>query len=81
MSNIWERRTQLQRERHQMMKSLMQEYDNNVYHPAMQALMAECAVQGHSGGNYHENGLGWSWFYCSKCGAAYDKTGPNGERR
>jgi len=80
MKSIWQRRGEIDRARQQRNQELMGEYDRTVYRPAMLALQRECAAgEGHSAGNLHNNGLGWSWFYCSKCGARYDITGPSGE--
>lgn len=82
MKSIWQRRGEIDRARMKKNKELMEEYDRDVYYPAMAALIKECNEgEGHSGGNYHDNGFGWSWFYCSKCGGRYDITGPNGEKK
>jgi hypothetical protein len=63
------------------MQELMAEYDKTVYYPAKNALIKECGKIGHYNGKYHENGFGWSWFYCHGCGGRYDITGPNGEKK
>ena len=81
MSDIWRRRGDIDRARSQKMQELMAEYDNDVYHPAKQQLIRECFQEGHSGGKYHDNGFGWSWFYCGKCGGRYDISGPDGETK
>lgn len=72
--SIWERRGILDRDRRKRNQELMQEYDETVYRPQMLALQKECeqSERGHHGGKYHDNGLGWSWFYCNACGARYD---------
>ena len=82
MKSIWERRGEIERARVKKNQELMDEYDRTVYYPAKLALQRECAKseRGHHGGKYHDNGFGWSWFYCQSCGARYDITGPNGER-
>ena len=36
-------------------------------------IQKECQTIGHVRGNYHDNGLGWEWYYCKNCGAAFDK--------
>lgn len=41
------------------------------------ALQDECAGIGHTRGRFHNNGLGWSWFYCSTCGGQMDIQGPD----
>ena len=70
--SIWQRHRKLMLDRVQKSKSLMEEYDRDVYYPAMLALQKECEEgEGHGDGKYHDNGLGWHWFYCGKCGARY----------
>lgn len=78
---IWERKHQIEKARREKMKEVMDEYDRTVYYPARKQLIEECEKEGHSGGKYHDNGFGWSWFYCGKCGGRYDVTGPNGEKK
>lgn len=80
--SIWQRRGEIDRARMKKSKELMDEYDRTVYYPQMLALRKECeeSPKGHSGGKFHDNGLGWHWFYCGKCGGRYDITGPNGEK-
>lgn len=66
--------------RHQEQKRLMAEYDAKVYYPSLKALREWCKANGgHRGGKYHDNGLGWSWLYCGRCGDRYDITGPDGQ--
>jgi hypothetical protein len=81
MSDIGKRKRELDRLRQQKMKELMDEFDKTVYYPKMNQIIEECAKEGHSGGKYHDNGFGWSWFYCGKCGGRYDITGPNREKK
>jgi hypothetical protein len=60
-------------------KRLMGEYDRTVFAPAIGQLRTWCQKNGgHRRGNFHQNGLGWSWFYCSRCGYRMDITGPDG---
>lgn len=80
MSDIWHRRTEIDRARSRKIQEAMEEYDRTIYYPAKRQLMRECAQEGHSGGKYHDNGLGWSWFYCGKCSGRYDITGPDGQK-
>ena len=35
-------------------------------------LVQDCELTGHVKGNFHSNGLGYSWFYCSNCGTRFD---------
>lgn len=80
MNNFHKRRWELDEARNKKMKDLISEYDETVYYPAKRALIAECGQIGHHSGKYHDNGLGWSWYYCAGCGGRYDITGPNGEK-
>ena len=80
MSTIWKRRHAIDKARHDKMREAMDEYDRTVYYPARKQLQQECKAEGHSGGKFHDNGFGWTWFYCGKCGGRYDITGPNGEK-
>jgi hypothetical protein len=81
MSDIWKRRGEIDRARSRKMQELMEEYDRTVYYPAKRQLLRDCFQEGHSGGKYHDNEFGWTWFYCGKCGGRYDITGPDGETK
>lgn len=39
----------------------------------LKILQQECEAIGHARGNYHDNGLGWEWYYCKNCDAIFDK--------
>ena len=71
--SIWKRYHKIQKERQVKTTELMEEYDENVYFPALKALQKECETLGHVRGKYHNNGLGWHWFWCNRCGAAFNK--------
>lgn len=61
---------------------LMKEYDRTVYYPALRDLRMRCVADGgHRNGRPHDNGFGWSWLYCGRCGARYNIEGPDGERK
>lgn len=77
---IWERYRELERDRRKKNQELMEEYDQTVYYPALKQLRQECFKEGHRGHNFHDNGLGWTWFYCAKCGGRYNIHGPDGQR-
>jgi len=81
LSDIWHRRGEIDLARSMKMQELMEEYDRTVYYPAKRQLLRECFQEGHSGGKYHDNGFGWSWLYCGKCGGRYDISGPDGETK
>lgn len=36
-------------------------------------LQKECESIGHVRGDYHDNWLGWEWYYCKNCNAVFDK--------
>jgi hypothetical protein len=71
--SIWHRRHRIDKARRDKNKELMEEYDRTVYYPAKLALKEECAnsAEGHTQGTYHDNGLGWHWWYCGRCGAMH----------
>lgn len=71
--SIWKRYHLLQKARRDKMNELMSEYDKTVYYPALEALREECEKRGHIRGKFHDNGLGWCWYWCSNCGAPFDK--------
>lgn len=71
---------EIQRARANEVKRLMEVYDQEVYLPALRALRVWCTENGgHRSGKYHDNGLGWSWFYCTRCGGRMDISGPDGQ--
>lgn len=78
---IWNRRSNIERARSKKMQELMKEYDETVYYPAKKALVRECFLEGHGNGKFHDNGLGWTWMYCGKCGGRYQIQSHDGERR
>lgn len=57
---------------------VMDEYDRTVYRPAKKELYARCEARGHTAGTIHDNGLGWTFVYCSLCGGVMEKHGPDG---
>ncbi len=63
----------LNRERMHKQKELMETYDKEIYYPARAELVQACERLGHIKGYYHDNGLGWQWWYCSVCGSSFDK--------
>jgi homoaconitase/3-isopropylmalate dehydratase large subunit len=79
MSTVWEDRGRVEAARREFMKHAMGEYDRTVYYPALKEIRERCAKEGHSGGKFHDNGFGWTWFYCGKCGGRYDIQGPDGQ--
>ena len=76
---ISERRWQIDKARMAKQKELMDEYDRTVYYPAKAELIKECEEEGHTQGKFHDNGLGWTWWWCGKCGTSWGKQKYNGE--
>ena len=81
MSDIWTRRQEIDKAKRDKERELLDEYNRTVYYPARQKLIEDCGKEGHYGNNFHSNGFGWSWFYCSGCGGRYNVTGPEGEEK
>jgi hypothetical protein len=71
-SEIWKQRFTIEELRRQKVREAMSEYDSTVYRPALKALRESCAAIGHIRGKFHDNGIGWTWFYCNQCGARMD---------
>lgn len=65
----------IERLRREKMKNLMDEYDKTVYYPDLKELREECLAQHgeHNKSTYHDNGLGWEWWYCGRCGAKHSE--------
>lgn len=75
-TQVWRDHGRIMRERMDKNREVMEEYDRTVYRPAMKALRERCERIGHIRGKFHDNGLGWSWFYCNQCGARMEIEGP-----
>ncbi|HMR10194.1 MAG TPA: hypothetical protein PKA88_30670 [Polyangiaceae bacterium] len=58
----------------------MEAYDESVFRTAIKELRQWCEQQGHIRGKWHNNGLGWSWFYCNRCGDRMEIEGPDGQK-
>lgn len=77
--SIWNRKLSLQSLRMKKQHELMEGWNQAVYYPAMKKIVQDCFAEGHTKGNFHSNGLGWSWWYCTKCGGRTGITGPDDE--
>lgn len=75
-TEVWRERNRLAADKMRKVEELTREYMESVYYPAMKKLQEECERIGHVRGNFHDNGLGWSWFYCNQCGARMEINGP-----
>jgi hypothetical protein len=76
-TQIWREKHEIEEARRHEMREAMEEYDRTVYHPAMNSLRERCAAIGHKRGNFHDNGIGWTWFYCNQCGDRMEIEGPD----
>lgn len=74
-TSIWEEARAIEKARRDRMSELMREYDLNVYNPAIKAVQERCIAEhgGHIKTKWHDNGLGWYWWYCGRCGATHNK--------
>ena len=75
---IWDMRHEIDQARTDKQREVMAEYDRDVYYPAKKKLYALCEERGHRPGPIHNNGLGWTFIYCSLCGGIIEKHGPDG---
>jgi hypothetical protein len=71
-SEIWKERHRLDKERRDFMAQAMVEFDKK-HSEKLAALRARCEKIGHVRGNFHDNGIGWTWHYCNQCGAAFGR--------
>lgn len=69
--SYWE----IQEARRKKMQELMEEYDRTVYYPALEEIQKKCVEEhgNHLESRWHNNGLGWGWWYCGRCGVAHSK--------
>ena len=75
MSELWKEMMAIQSARRDKLHEAMKDYDETVYGPAMKSLRERCAAIGHQRGRFHNNGLGYSWYWCSQCGAQMEVEG------
>ena len=60
--------------------AVLRAWNEEHYYPALRAIQADCAAEGHLPGEWQSNGLGVSYRNCTKCGArAETDSGPQGE--
>lgn len=71
-TEIWKERHRLDQERREAMRVLMADFDKQHF-AKVRAMQERCAAIGHVRGTFHDNGLGWTWYYCNQCGASFDK--------
>ena len=66
---LYKRKQEMKMNRFHKERELMEQYDNEVYYPELKKLREDCEKIGHIKGRYHNNGLGWEWYYCECCDA------------
>lgn len=72
MSEIATRRRDIETRRRREREELLKEH-NERFNAEMRQLIEDCEREGHVRGNYWDNGLGWEWYYCAKCGGSFDE--------
>ena len=73
MTEIWRRIREARSRRGDEMRARMEDYDRDVYYPAIKEIQKECAVIGHKPGRSMSNGIGWNWTECQHCGARVEQ--------
>lgn len=71
-SEIGKKIRELDRGRRLKIAELIAEYDRTIYQPSRKELVEACEAIGHTKGKFHDNGVGWAWWYCSTCGASFN---------
>lgn len=72
MSEIGRRRFDLDRRARQEREELLQNHREK-FDAEYRLLRADCENIGHVFGRAWDNGLGWQWSICGRCGGSYDK--------
>ena len=57
----------------EFLSNAMKDYNERVYRPALIDLQEECLATfgSHTNATRHDNGLGWVWWFCGRCGARH----------
>lgn len=73
--SVWIDKRMLDRDMRTKQKELMDEYMDTVYYPKLKAIQERCLQQNgtHAETTWHDNGLGWGWWYCGRCGISHGK--------
>lgn len=72
MSDIFKRKYDIETRRRREREELLKEH-NEKFNAEIRQLIDDCEKEGHVRGRYWDNGLGWEWYYCTKCGGAFDQ--------
>ena len=71
MSDIGRRKREIdQREREERM-ALLSDHQKK-FSAEYAKLKEDCAKEGHALGRIWDNGIGWEWKICGRCGASFD---------
>ena len=73
MTEIWEKMKALQKQERLERGELLKEHDEK-FNLLRQEIQQECEREGHVKGNFWDNGLGYTWYYCERCGAIMEDT-------
>jgi hypothetical protein len=73
MTEIWKQYEALQKQRREQHRILTAKWDQEYYYPTLKQLQEQCLTQygSHDKTRYWDNGLGWEWWYCGRCGARH----------
>lgn len=69
MGDFRSRLSKIRHERSREMMRRMEDYDTEVFEPAIAAVRTECGAAGHVQGQTQWNGLGLNFIDCRNCGA------------
>lgn len=70
--DISDRRREIENRRRIEREDLLREH-NEKFSKEMAELKKDCAKEGHVRGMFWDNGLGYRWYYCCKCGGRMDE--------
>lgn len=73
-ADIHKARLTLEKQRTDLVRKALREYDEDVYGPALKAIQAKCAVLGHKPRFTHVNAFGVPKCTCSVCWSAKIET-------
>ncbi len=70
--DVWKRCRDIERDKREKQREMMEAYNRDVYYPAMFENYAECLRQfgKHGEGEPHNNGFGTIFYTCPRCGVS-----------
>ena len=75
--SVWDKMNNIKKARSKELRRRMEQYDNEVFYPAIKEVQAECAASGHGPSEVKWNGLGYNWRECLHCGARIETWSDN----